>query len=282
MAIMLGCCAVYALMGVCFRAAMLDGLPVPMLPFVRGAITVIVLAPWLLRAGPSALATRRPLAHMARSAAGSVGFVTHMLAILWLPLASAVAILHARPLWALPLAFLLLGEKVGWDRAIAAAVGFGGVLVIVGPDSVLSGAISAGTLAALGGGLAGALVLISIKNLSRGPAGPEPPFRVVAWYAIATVLIWAPVSAFVWVTPSIYAALLLLGGSLLAILGDFMASWAVRRAPVGLLAPVEYVQIPLAALLGLLVFAETPGWGLLWGTVVMVAATLYLAARAGR
>jgi drug/metabolite transporter (DMT)-like permease len=67
----------------------------------------------------------------------------------------------------------------------------------------------------------------------------------------------------------------------LAILGDFCASWAARRAPVGLLAPIEYVQIPASALIGIWVFAETPGWGLLWGTLIMVAATLYLARSAG-
>jgi drug/metabolite transporter (DMT)-like permease len=274
MGLMLLCCLLFAAMGACFRAAMLEGLPVPLLPFARGAFTVLVMLPWLLRSGAAGLATRRPGAHLFRTAAGLVGFFVHMLAILWLPLADAVAILHARPLWALPLAFLLLGERIGWDRAVAAAIGFTGVLIIAGPQ----GELSPGTLAALTGGVTGALVLIGVKMLST----TEPPSRVVAWYAIACVLVWGPVSAFVWVTPSWNAAALLLAGSLLAILGDFCASWAARRASVGLLAPVEYAQIPASALFGILFFAETPGWALLWGTLVMVGATVYLARGAGR
>lgn len=274
MGLMVLCCLLFGAMGACFRGAMLEGLPVPLLPFARGLVTTLLVLPWILRRGMGELGTRRPGAHLFRCAAGLAGFFLHMLAILWLPLADAVAILHARPLWALPLAFLILGERIGWDRAIAAAVGFGGVLIIVGPQ----GEVSAGTLAALGGGVTGALVLISVKIL----AGTEPPSRVVAWYAIASVVVWGPVSAVVWVMPSTTALLLLLAGSLLAIGGDFCASWAARRAPVGLLAPIEYVQIPASAAMGALFFAETPGWSLLWGTLIMVAATLYIARSAGR
>jgi drug/metabolite transporter (DMT)-like permease len=278
MGLMLLCCLLFAAMGACYRGAMLEGLPVPLVPFARGLITTLVMLPWVLRAGPGALATRRPGAHLFRCTAGLVGFLMHMLAILWLPLADAVAILHARPLWALPLAFLLLGERIGWDRAIAAAVGFAGVIVIAVPQGAFQGAPSPGLLAALAGGCTGALVLIAVKSLSS----TEPPARVVVWYALASVVVWGPVSAFVWQTPSGFALLLLAAGSVFAILGDFCASWAARRAPVGLLAPIEYVQIPASALIGFVAFHEAPGWALLWGTLIMVAATLYLARGAGR
>jgi drug/metabolite transporter (DMT)-like permease len=278
MGLMVLCCLCFAGMGACFRAAMLDGLPVPLLPFARGAFTVLLLLPWLLRSGFLDLRTRRPGLHLFRSAAGLTGFFLHMLAILWMPLADAVAVMQARPLWALPLAFLLLGEHVGRDRALAAALGFVGVLVVVGPGGLFVGELGMGMAAAMAAGLTGALVLIALKQLSAS----EPPARVVAWYAIASILVWGPVSAAVWVTPSWAAVALLLAGSVLAILGDFCASWAARRAPVGLLAPVEYVQIPASAVLGMLVFAEAPGWGLLLGTLIMLGATLYLARGAGR
>ncbi len=277
MGLMLACCLSFAGMAACFRGAMLEGLPVPLVPFARGLFTVLVMLPWVLRSGPQSLATRRPGAHAFRCLAGLVGFLLHMLAILWLPLADAVAILHARPLWALPLAFLLLGERIGWNRAIAATLGFGGVIVIAIPQGAFQAAPSPGLIAALAGGLSGALVLIAVKKLST----TEPPARVVFWYALVSVAIWGPISALVWETPSVTAAGLLIAGSVLAIMGDFCASWAARRAPVGLLAPIEYVQIPASALIGFVAFAETPGWALLWGTLIMVAATLYLARGAG-
>ncbi|MFC7609863.1 hypothetical protein [Teichococcus aestuarii] len=48
----------------CYRAALREGLPVPLVPFARGLITLAILSPWILRAGPiAALATRRPKLH---------------------------------------------------------------------------------------------------------------------------------------------------------------------------------------------------------------------------
>ena len=135
--------------GACFRDAMLDGLPVPLLPFARGSITLLLLLPWLLRSGFLDLKTRRPGLHLFRCTAGLTGFFLHMLAILWMPLADAVAVMQARPLWALPLAFLLLGEHVGRDRALAAALGFVGVLVIVGPGGLVDSELGMGTAAAV-------------------------------------------------------------------------------------------------------------------------------------
>lgn len=269
-----GLCA--ALLNTCFRAAMRDGLPIALVPFARGAMTLAILAPWLMRSGLSAMATRRPGAHLFRCAAGTGSFLLSLLAISMLPLANAMAIMQARPLWALPLAFLLLNEKIRRDRALAAAIGFAGVLVIASPGAEGAALLSPGVLVAMAAGIAGALVLISFKHLSP----TEPPARTVAWYALASVLIWGPVSAWFWQTPSPFALLMLVIGAVLAVLCDFFAAWAVRRADVGLLAPIEYAQIPAGAAIGFLAFGETPSWALIPGTLLMIAATVYLARRA--
>ncbi|WP_419898029.1 DMT family transporter [Roseomonas sp. USHLN139] len=257
----------------CYRAALRDGLPVPLVPFARGAITLAVLAPWILRSGPvAALATRRPLLHLARGGAGIATFLLQLLAILWLPLADAVAMMSARPLWVLPLAALLLHERVRRDRALAAGIGFLGVLIIAQPG----GELSLGTPAAMAAGLCSGLVLITFRKLSA----TEPPARVIAWYAALSVLFWGPVSAFVWQLPSLFALAMLVGGTMFALVSDLCASAAARRAEVGLLAPMEYAQIPASATIGWAVYAEQPGWGLLLGTLAMLAATLYLVRRA--
>lgn len=256
----------------CYRAALREGLPVPLVPFARGLITLAILSPWILRAGPiAALATRRPKLHLARGAAGIATFLLQLLAITLLPLADAVAMMSARPLWVLPLAALLLHEAVRRDRALAAAIGFIGVLIVAQPG----GSLSLGTPAALAAGMCSALVLITFRALSA----TEPPVRVVAWYSVISVLFWGPVSAFVWQTPSLFALAMLVGGTLFALGSDLAASAAARRAEVGLLAPIEYAQIPASAMLGWAIYAERPGLALLAGTVVMLGATLYLVRR---
>jgi drug/metabolite transporter (DMT)-like permease len=263
------CCG--AIINLCYRAAMRDGLAVPLVPFARGLITLMVMAPWMLRGGLNALVTRRPLPHLARGAAGITAFVLQLVAILWLPLADAVAMSSARPLWVLPLAALLLHEKIRRDRALAAGIGFIGVLIIAQPG----GSVSLGTLAALTSGFSSALVLILIRTLST----TEPPARVITWYAMLSVLFWGPVCFFVWETPTLFALLMLLVGTLFAVMADLAASHAARRCEVGLLAPIEYVGIPASALIGWLVFNEQAGLGLVGGTVLMLGATLYLVRR---
>jgi drug/metabolite transporter (DMT)-like permease len=182
--------------------------------------------------------------------------------------------MQAKPLWALPLAVLLLGERLRRDRVLAALVGFAGVLAIARPE----GALSLGAVAAVGSGITGALVMVTLKRMS----GTEPPPRVVSWYGIASVLVWGPVSAWIWDAPSGLALACLLAGSALAVLGDMLLQVASRRAEVGLLAPIEYVGIPISAGFGLMLFGETPGWGLAAGTALMLAATLWLARGARR
>ena len=272
--LMLASTTAFAGMGACFRLAIQDGLPLPLVPFARGAFTLLILSPWLLRHGMAGLATRRQRGHALRCAAGIASFMLYILAIAWMPLADAVAIMQAKPLWALPLAVLLLGERLRRDRVLAALLGFLGVLAIARPD----GALSWGALAAVGSGITGALVMVALKRLS----GTEPPPRVVAWYGIASVLVWGPVSAMVWDAPSGLALACLLAGSALAVLGDMLLQAASRRAEIGLLAPIEYVGIPVSAAIGLLMFGERPGWGLAAGTALMLAATLWLVRGARR
>ncbi|WP_243634443.1 DMT family transporter [Roseicella frigidaeris] len=276
--LMLAATTAFAGMGVCFRLAIQDGLPLPLLPFARGAFTLLILAPWLLRQGPSALATRRPWGHALRCAAGIASFMLYLVAIAWMRLADAVAIMQAKPLWALPLAVLLLGEQLRRERVLAALLGFLGVLVIARPDGAMSETALLGVLAAVASGITGALVMIAMKRM----AATEPPPRVVAWYGISSVLVWGPVSALVWDSPSPIALLGLFGGSALAVAGDLLLQAASRRAEIGLLAPVDYAGIPITALFALLLFHEQPGWSLALGTALMLAATLWLAQGARR
>ena len=212
--LMLASTTAFAGMGACFRLAIQDGLPLPLVPFARGAFTLLILSPWLLRHGAAALATRRPWGHALRCAAGIASFMLYILAIAWMKLADAVAIMQAKPLWALPLAVLLLGERLRRERVLAALLGFLGVVVIARPD----GALSLGAFAAVASGITGALVMVAMKRMS----GTEPPPRVVAWYGIASVVVWGPVSAWVWQAPSGLALACLLAGSALAVLGDLL------------------------------------------------------------
>jgi hypothetical protein len=125
---------------------------------------------------------------------------------------------------------------------LVTTIGFMGVLLIARPQ----GEVSLGTPAALAAGLGAGLVLILFRTL----AATEPAPRVVAWYAVASIVFWGPVTLWGWQTPSLFAVVMVVTGTVFAIASDFSASAAAKRAEVGLLAPIEYVQIPASAMIG--------------------------------
>lgn len=277
--LMLVAMALFSVMGACAKAVLGSGLPLPIVLLSRALITMLVLAPWLARRGGAGLvATRRPWLHLGRGLCGlaAMGFST--LALTLIPLADAIALNQARPLWLLVIAVLFLGERVGWRRPLAALVGFAGVLVVAfGERGAGAGlGLNPGTAVALAASIAGAGVGAFVCRLA---AVGEPPFRVVFLYGVISLVAWTPPSLAVWQAPTGTQLALLLAAGLAAIAGDFLASIALRRAEASLLAPVEFAQVPLGAVIGFLVFGERPGWPLFAGVALMLGSVAYIARR---
>lgn len=282
--LMLVAMGLFAIVSACGKAVLALGLPLPLFMLSRAVLTLLFLSPWLARRGSAGLlATRRPWMHLGRGICGILSMGLSTLALSLIPLADAIALNQARPLWLLVIAVLFLGEKVGWRRPLAALVGFFGVLVVAfgeggagGAPGFSQGVLNAGTLAALGASISGAGVGAYVRRLA---SVGEPPFRVVFLYGLISLVVWTVPSLAVWQTPSAAQAVLLLAAGLLAIAGDFLASHAARRAEASLLAPVEFVQVPLGALIGFFLFAERPGWPLFAGVALMLLSVAYIARR---
>ena len=111
-------------------------MPVGQILCVRGLVVIAATIAFALHEGGVHRLRVRSLKFQSLRAglvvAGMFCFIT---ALGLLPLAEAVALLFAAPLFATALAVLLLGERVGWRRWAAVLVGFAGVLVIVRPGS---------------------------------------------------------------------------------------------------------------------------------------------------
>ena len=115
--------------------AVFDGMSIYQAIFLRGLITVplIALLAWHKGALIVRIAPRNRLLVTLRVAAevgATVGFLT---ALKHMPLANVTAILQVLPLTVTMAAALFLGEKVGWRRWLAIAIGLAGVLIIIRP-----------------------------------------------------------------------------------------------------------------------------------------------------
>ena len=284
--------AIVALVGAAVKEAGRE-MPTLMVVFFRSLFGMCLMLPFLARRGVGSLRTRRPVTHVARIATGSLAPVPGtgppgtsrtagsralfggFYALTHLPLATAVAISFTKPLFMIFLAVLFLAERVRWRRWAATAAGFAGVLIIVRPGA--SG-VDPAALVALGAALCVAGSMVLIKKLSA----TEHPATMLIWLGIGTTLVTLPPALLVWETPSLYGIGL---GLLIAVLTTIIQYLFIEAYKVGeatAITPLDYAQLPVAGLLGYLLFAEIPDLWTWVGAAVVIGSNLYILHRAAK
>lgn len=239
-------------------------------------VPIVILArrPWRMRGRVLWMVILRTFMHL-------VGIGMMFTALRFLPLADAVAIAFVMPFILLLLGWLLLNEEVGWRRLAACGVGFVGVLMVVQPSFAEVGWPA---LLPLGVALNFALFILVTRTVAK----ETDPIGMQAVSGAMAVVIMLPVLAFghsaglgeLRFAPILpHAAWLLLGVGFFGTLGHLLMTWSLRYAPSATLAPMQYLEIPFATLLGWLIFAEFPNGLAAIGIVVTIVAGLYIILR---
>jgi drug/metabolite transporter (DMT)-like permease len=240
--------------------------------FFRSFFGALATLPLVMRHGISSLRTNRFSFYILRCAIGTVGMLAGFWAIAHLPLAQAISLSYASPLFVTIGAMIFLGEIVRARRWSAVVAGFIGVLVIVRPGT--DGFTSASLVALLAAASTGT-VTISIKFLSRS----DPPNTIV----LLTTWLWVPLSLpaalLVWQTPAaqLWPWLVVIG--ILGTLGQYFWTHALRLADASTLAPFSYLQLIIVSLLAWWLFDEALDRYTALGAAIVVGASLYIARR---
>jgi drug/metabolite transporter (DMT)-like permease len=194
-----------------------------------------------------------------------------------MPVAEMTAITFLSPILLVAVAGRLLGERVGWIGWVATVGGFTGVMLIVRPgtDVVSSGAIF----------VLGAVVLnLGYQLLSRVLAASETTFALLFYTALAGSIIYG--LAMPWYledrAPSLLEVVLFASLGVFGGVGHFLFTAAFRHAPASLLAPLNYVQLLWAGLLGWLVFDYIPDAQSLTGMAIVAASGVLVALKTRR
>jgi len=220
--------------------------------------------------GLAALRTRRLKDHALRSGSQFLSMVAIFTAFRMMPLADAVAIQFASPLFLTVLSIFLLGERVGLHRWSAVLVGFAGVLVMVRPGP---GLLESGALFALANAVISASVTIAMRRMSL----TESSTTLVAYQGLFTALLGACLLPFGWVTPHGWVAFALLASAgVLSGIGQYCWTQAFRFAPAAVAAPFSYMAMIWALGFGFVLWGEVPTVGLLAGGVVVAGSGLYI------
>lgn len=244
------------------------------LVFFRNAGALPLIATMVAaRGGFRALHSRQPRLQLT-AALAAVGSTAGFYAALGLlPLGDTTALGNALPLFLTILAIPILHERVGIHRWAAVLIGFGGLSVTaIGSGAFSGGDDPIGIALVLGQSLSGALSQLQMRQL----AAFDRSLTIVAWQIVLlTVLCALPLPLF-WTTPTWldFALLILLG--MFGGLGQFMTAQAFHHAEASQIAPWSYSGTPWAMVVGYLLWGEIPTALTVVGTIVVIAAGLYI------
>lgn len=239
---------------------------------VNIGLMAVLLGP---REGKALWHTQRTGLVVLRGLCLAAASLTMGLALRTMPVAETVAIIYLSPFAVMLLASRLLGEKVTLAGWLGAVVGFAGVLLILRPGAGLDPVgIS---FALINAGFATAYHLLT-RVLSRTETTTALLFHTAVW-GLLVFLCLMPFTPGVKM-PSVadLGWMALLG--VLATAGHFLFTSAYREAPASVIAPVNYLHLVWAAVLGFVVFDHMPDQIGLIGMALVVAAGIWVALRA--
>jgi drug/metabolite transporter (DMT)-like permease len=270
-ALRIGAMALFAVMSALVKWCGGHGVPVFQMIFFRNAFAFAPLGLCIWRTtGPRVLITRRPLGHLARASVGLIGMSCSFTALQYLPLTAATAFSFAAPLFMTALSAPILKERVGPHRWGAVVVGFLGVLIMIRPDPGKMNLIGSGF--ALFGAVAAAGAMVTIREIGKTERGAT----IVFYFTLGGALMGLASLPFGWVTPSpqILGLLILMG--LIGGVGQLLMTEALRVAPVGVVAPFDYIQLLWASVIGFGIWGEIPETLTLAGAFVVAGSGGYI------
>ena len=194
------------------------------------------------------------------------------LALQRIPVAETTAIAFSAPMVVVLAARPLLGERIGRLGWIAVIMGFGGVLLIARPGNGLA---DTGVIFAL----LAVIAHTGYQLLSRLLAMTEKTEALMFYTAVVGAVLYGMALPFFWEGrwPDLWEALLLVSLGVSGGLGHFIFTAAYRYAPASILAPVTYMQLIWAGLLGWIVFGDMPDAITFLGMAIVCASGVLIA-----
>jgi drug/metabolite transporter (DMT)-like permease len=183
-----------------------------------------------------------------------------------IPLAQLFALEFTAPIWVILLSPLFLGERLTAPKLAAAGLGFAGILIVARPDLTN---LSPGVLAAAGSALGFAATSILTKRLTRDEAIITILFWLTAFQAVFGILAAAYDGQVNWPTAETLPWLGLIG--VCGVLAHLSLTSALTLAPASFVMPIDFIRLPLIAVIGAMAYGEPIDPYVLIGGLVIFA-----------
>ena len=259
-----------------------ETIPLWQLLFARFATQVLLLLPVIWWRKDSLRMTPRLLRlTLIRAVLHIVGIGAMFSALRFLPLADALAIAFVMPFISLLLGKYVLNEEVGSRRLTACCVGFIGTLLVIQPSFV---AVGLPALLPLIVAIAFALFMLVTRHVAKeiDPIALQTTSGMFASVILGILFLATPdhfSSVMAIVTPTTHELWLLLLIGIIGTIAHLLMTWSLRFAPSATVAPMQYLEIPFATLIGWMVFKDLPNGLAALGIAITMASGLYIVYR---
>jgi drug/metabolite transporter (DMT)-like permease len=243
--------------------------------FFRQVFGVMIMLPWLVRAGIGVLKTDQIKIYLTRAILTYCAMFAAYYSIILITIADSIALQFTLPFFTIIFAMAVLGEKVRTHRWIATVIGFIGAMIIIRPGfaEISAGMLIALSAAALYGGADTCTRFLSGRNT----------VNVVVFYGFVLQLPIAAVpAAMTWVTPGLADMGYILAFVIAAVGAQFFITQSFSNAEASLVSPVLFVRLPFVAVLGFFFFGELPGAWTWVGAAILFASTFWSTRRDAR
>jgi len=235
--------------------------------FFRSLVGLGIISILLLFSGIKQLLTRHFIWHLIRNIAHFGGQFGWFYGIATISLAKVFAIEFTLPIWTAILAAVILKERLTGPRITAVLFGITGMLVILRPRM---GVMNTASLAVL----AGAVCYGLSHTLTKKIAAHDTPVTILFYMTLIQLPIGFGFSLYNWVTPgmALWPWLLLVG--ITALTGHYCMAKALAIAPATVVVPMDFLRLPLIALVGYLFYNESLDLFVLIGAFIMLFGNL--------
>jgi len=202
--------------------------------------------------------------------------VTIIKAVGMSPLANVFGAFFIGPILSVVLSSWFLKERATWLEWMSVAIGFFGVLLVVQPDflvenigflSSLNDAPASTNIANQGGSsdgyvgvywaLLAGIFYGAFLTATRWAAASGPPLIQVSVQFLLAAVLLTPFGVYDLVQYGVQAPYLLLANSISSVVANLLSILALARARPATLAPVVYMQVVSATIIGLLIFEDS-------------------------
>lgn len=217
---------------------------------VRSLVGLLMIYPLVHRhGGLRAIATSRPWLHTSRNVVHYLAQYGWFLAITLIPLAQVISIEFTMPFWTAILAVAFLGERMTFWKNAAVVLGLLGVVIIIRPGVA---DVSVGQFIALATAVGFGVSVTMVKSLTR----TESALAIMFWMVVIQAVIGLFPAVVVWRWPSLQVWGWLVVIAFCGTFSHYCMARALRYADATVVVPMDFLRVPLSALVGWLVYAE--------------------------